>query len=145
MRCPSGFDFVNPVGCVQLVSTQVSWSAAQSNCVSLGGWLVTYPSPYDTVALFNYVKTTKGYVWPGGVSGGPWIGLNDISSEGVYAWVQDGSVPVLPSGSLFWRSGYPQGGSDRNCVAMTGSGVSGSIKLSSWALPSALSPVICTT
>ncbi len=53
VTCPSGFKPLSTFNYVQFISSAMSWMAARDNCVALGGWLVTYPSPYDTVVMHN--------------------------------------------------------------------------------------------
>ncbi|XP_039257367.2 C-type lectin mannose-binding isoform-like isoform X2 [Styela clava] len=82
----------------------VNYATAKAQCERLGARLVS------TGMRNNQVKNEifpKHYL-----TRGSWIGLDDISHEGIWVWSDD----VNGSPSAIWASGEPNGGSSENCV-----------------------------
>ncbi len=78
--------------CYAVFNTSATWSDAEAACVSWGGHLASITSAAEQ-SYITSLLTTK-----------TWIGLNDISVEGSWEWVADGS----PLGSYTnWGPGEP--------------------------------------
>ena len=87
----------NPAsGHVYYLLTENLWTASEQEAVSLGGHLVTINSQQEQdwvwAAFGNY----------GGVRRSLWIGLNDLSNEGVFTWINGEPVAYLN-----WLQGQP--------------------------------------
>ncbi|GAX77578.1 hypothetical protein CEUSTIGMA_g5022.t1 [Chlamydomonas eustigma] len=68
-------------------STAVMWSAAESSCESVGGYLVSFHS----AAEYNLVMETGGMLNALGTSTA-WIGLNELSGFHIYKWSDSGPI-----------------------------------------------------
>jgi hypothetical protein len=81
-----------------------NWTTARSNCVAMGGHLVTVTSSGENAFLFG--------LWPSG-----WIGLTDEVTEGTWKWV---------TGETFsysnWNSGEPNNSNNEDYIQFVGSG-----------------------
>jgi hypothetical protein len=73
------------------ISTPKTWSAARSHCLDLGGDLATIKDSTEQEAIANAFKAPS-----------MWIGLNDMTTEGTFVWV-DGSDSEYRK----WASGSP--------------------------------------
>ena len=80
------------------------WTTARSNCVSMGGHLVTVTSSGENSFLFN--------LWPSG-----WIGLTDEVTEGTWRWVT-GETYSYSS----WNGGEPNNSGNEDYVQFVGGG-----------------------
>ena len=97
------------MSCPLVFNTEpLSWSAAEVHCVSLGGHLVTINSD----AVNSYVN--ENFVRLGGECYATWIGLNDLSNEGDFMWV-DGQATSYTN---WWNSEPTNHNSDEHCVTM---------------------------
>ena len=78
---------------------QSTWTVAENEAISLGGYLVTI----NDAAEDNWVSTTFSNF--GGVQRGLWIGLTDQDHEGTFTWVSGD-----PSTYRHWEAGQPDNG-----------------------------------
>lgn len=91
-----------------------TWAAQEAVCVAWGGHLATI----ESAAEQNYLSNTL----LGGTYNRTWIGLNDITTEGSYVWVADGSV----LGSYNdWGPSQPAGTGALDCISRNDSTLSG--------------------
>ncbi|KAL9974664.1 hypothetical protein ACROYT_G011727 [Oculina patagonica] len=88
--------------CYKYFSDEMSWSAAKSQCESLGSILATIHSGEEN--NFVYTLITKN----------AWIGGNDIDSEGAWVW-EDGESW---GGFTSWNSGEPNNDYNEDCLVM---------------------------
>ena len=86
--------------CYGWISSKKSWSSAQSNCISLGGYLTKMESQGE----MEFLK---------GKFGGKrfWTGASDVITEGTWLW-SDGS----PVSWTYWDWPNPDGGGSENCA-----------------------------
>ena len=73
---------------------------AQGFCAAEGGMLPE-PKTREENDFLNSLTTEKFY-----------LGTTDMSTEGDWRWISDGSSVVWD----FWRPGEPDGGSNQNCA-----------------------------
>lgn len=87
---------------------EMSWGKARSFCQHnhSSADLVTIFSPYEN----NYVKKLA--------TDWTWIGLSDGESEGSWTWVDGTGLGEWKN----WAENEPNGGSQENCVELSGSG-----------------------
>ena len=85
------------------------WNAAEAQAVAYGGHLVTVRSQQEN----QWLKDEFASVWAAPSTLGPWIGLNDVASEGSWAW-SSGEAPTQPF--LGFVSPEPNGGTLENWV-----------------------------
>jgi len=81
-----------------------NWQTAKSNCVNMGGHLVTITSSGEQSFIFN--------LWPSG-----WIGLTDEVSEGTWRWVTGETYSYTN-----WNSGEPNNSGNEDYVQFVGGG-----------------------
>jgi hypothetical protein len=81
-----------------------NWTTAKSNCVAMGGYLVTVTTSGENSFLFN--------LWPSG-----WIGLTDEVTEGTWRWVT-GETYSYSS----WNGGEPNNSGNEDYVQFVGGG-----------------------
>ncbi|XP_038046595.1 perlucin-like protein [Patiria miniata] len=78
------------------------WIYADKVCTSEGAWLVTIRNEQDSVWVNNFFLDNRrhhcGDLY--------WIGGNDMTQEGVWRWVQDGSLV----GYTNWQPHQPDNG-----------------------------------
>ena len=109
VTCVESFHYING-GCYQLTNTPSTWIEAVSLCQQQGGNLITIHSLAQNRWVYEYFRME------GRTSGSLWIGLNDISKEGSYQWV-DGSGGIASYSN--WISGEPNNaGSAQNCMVL---------------------------
>ncbi|XP_038046005.1 perlucin-like protein [Patiria miniata] len=65
-----------------------NWLTADHICTSEGGWLTTLRNEADSVWVNSFFHENRRHF----CTDWYWIGANDFVREGVYEWVQDGSV-----------------------------------------------------
>ena len=108
--CPSGFVLVSGTSnCYKYQATLMNWFDAERSCNSLGGHLASISSATEESYLYQNLLYSIN-------ADNPWIGANDISSEGSWTW-SDGS-----SGS--YSNFYSGRSSGEYCVRMLYLGVS---------------------
>ncbi|XP_009079448.1 PREDICTED: macrophage mannose receptor 1-like, partial [Acanthisitta chloris] len=93
---------------------RVTWRAARTACMNLGGNLATIPNEQVQAFLTFHMKDFATDIW---------IGLNDINHEMRFLWT-DGTGVYFTN----WAKGFPSGrvdlyGTQADCVAMTNSPV----------------------
>ena len=81
-----------------------NWTTARSNCVAMGGHLVTVTSSGENAFLFG--------LWPSG-----WIGLTDEVTEGTWKWVTGETFSYTN-----WNSGEPNNSGNEDYIQFVGSG-----------------------
>jgi gliding motility-associated-like protein len=77
-----------------------NWNTAQSQATAAGGTLLSVCSLAENNAVWNAAQAA-------GITGGLWIGYNDLNSEGTWQWT-DGS----PCNFTNWNSGEPSNTTD---------------------------------
>ena len=81
-----------------------NWTTARSNCVSMGGHLVTVTSSGENSFLFG--------LWPSG-----WIGLTDEVTEGTWKWVTGETFSYTN-----WNSGEPNNSGNEDYIQFVSGG-----------------------
>lgn len=84
--------------------TSASWTDSQLEASGLGGNLVTINDEAEDTWVFENFATANRMLW---------LGLNDVSSEGLFTWIS-GESPTYSN----WADGEPQGESLENWVAV---------------------------
>ena len=87
--------------CYKLVESSVTWDTARQGCESENAALVTIDNSGENAFVGSLSTATL------------WIGLNDISQEGIYVWVS-GSTSAYRS----WSAGQPDNFGNEDCVHM---------------------------
>jgi len=90
--------------CYTVKTTALTWDNAETDCVAEGGHLATVPVTNTDLnkRLAEQGATnvdTDDY-------NGFWIGLNDITEEGTYQWV-NGDTPTVLTSDNVWQSNQP--------------------------------------
>jgi hypothetical protein len=83
-------------GHVYYLLTQNTWTASETEAVSLGGHLATIDDLNENYWVFSTFST-----W-GGIHRALWIGLTDREHGGVFAWVSG-----MPVAFVSWMPGQP--------------------------------------
>ncbi|MBK7891157.1 MAG: hypothetical protein IPJ84_10025 [Bdellovibrionales bacterium] len=92
--------------CYIYYTSTKTWTAAQSTCDSLGGYLVSISSSSENYFVYSLTKASV------------WIGASDQASEGTFYWT-NGSALTFTA----WNSGEPNAStSGEDCVEMTSTG-----------------------
>jgi len=81
-----------------------TWTTARSNCVSMGGYLVTITTAAEQSFIFN--------IWPSG-----WIGLTDEVTEGTWRWVTGETYSYKN-----WNNGEPNNSGNEDYVQFVSNG-----------------------
>jgi hypothetical protein len=81
-----------------------TWTTARSNCLNMGGHLVTITTSGEQSFIFN--------IWPSG-----WIGLTDEVSEGTWRWVTGETYSYTN-----WNSGEPNNAGNEDYVQFVSNG-----------------------
>ena len=81
-----------------------NWTTARSNCIAMGGHLVTVTSSGENSFLFN--------LWPSG-----WIGLTDEVTEGTWKWVTGETFSYTN-----WNSGEPNNSGNEDYIQFVSGG-----------------------
>ncbi|XP_034097052.1 lactose-binding lectin l-2-like [Gymnodraco acuticeps] len=93
--CPMfWFSFNNR--CYKYIAKDLTWAAAELQCVSEGANLVSIHSQGEQKFVTSLIKNFDP------VEGYTWIGLSDVHQEGSWMW-SDGSAAKL----FFWHTGEP--------------------------------------
>ena len=107
--CPGSYAFVYG-GCYLITTLAATWIDTAIACQQQGGNLATITSEAQNRWVYEYFRTE------GKTSNSIWIGLNDISKEGNYQWI-DGSGNA--SSFSYWQSGQPDNyGGGQNCIIL---------------------------
>ncbi|KAH3743948.1 GTPase-activator protein for Ras family GTPase [Pelomyxa schiedti] len=92
--CPAGFgtfwpDVSNPSACYQLVQSAKSYNSAIKACQAYGldVTLASFQSVEEATNVTNSLFTGAPF----------WIGLNDITAEGTFSWLDGASLSYKPS------------------------------------------------
>ena len=111
--CDGSVDEGSPCGCQwfegqgsawQGCSSFVTWDEAAGDCAEMGYHLASIEDNDAMSLLHAELGPNNEDVW---------IGLNDRSTEGVYAWSDGTSV-----GYTYWGDAEPTGGGDVDCVEL---------------------------
>ena len=105
--CPSGH-VPYLANCYFFSSDTKNWTDARAACRDLG-------TNYDLVSIIN--NGIQEFLTKNLTSQSYWIGLNDISQEGIYKWVNEED---LTAGKTFWNSGEPNQSGDEDCIEFLG-------------------------
>jgi hypothetical protein len=81
-----------------------TWTTARSNCLAMGGHLVTITTSGEQSFIFN--------IWPSG-----WIGLTDEVTEGTWRWVTGETYSYTN-----WNSGEPNNAGNEDYVQFVSNG-----------------------
>ena len=82
----------------------VFWTTAKSNCIAMGGHLVTVTTSGENSFIFG--------IWPSG-----WIGLTDEVTEGTWRWVTGETYSYTS-----WNPGEPNNAGNEDYVQFVGGG-----------------------
>lgn len=102
-HCPESYVYIYD-GCYLLSQTTYNWFDAISYCALHDGKLVTMESEEQNRQINQYFRTTGFYQWT-------WIGLNDVSVDTQFAWIDGSNF----SFSYWYQSSVS---TTQNCVAM---------------------------
>ena len=80
------------------------WTTAKSNCIAMGGHLVTVTTSGENSFIFG--------IWPSG-----WIGLTDEVTEGTWRWVTGETYSYTS-----WNPGEPNNAGNEDYVQFVGGG-----------------------
>lgn len=108
---------VNPAnGHTYYLLTQSNWTAAEAEATSLGGHLVTINDAAEDSWVLGTFNRPGQY--------GLWIGLNDVASEGTFAWASGEAAAYRnwTSSQPDNYSGNPQHGEDYAMIFVEGHG-----------------------
>ena len=106
--CPESFVYIVD-GCYQVTPITYTWIDAVKACANNSAYLATINSSTLNTQLFNHISSL------GLASSSIWIGLNDISKEGHYQWI-DGSGKLK---FATWHAGDPNDYQGvENCIVM---------------------------
>jgi hypothetical protein len=101
-------------------SDQLNWNDAGQSCTKMGGDLLTINDSSEWSFVNSTLNTYGGNPYGSGSwgfpSNPPWIGLNDIDSNGTYVWSSGETGYQTPYGSGPWQNGEPGGSSSENCM-----------------------------
>merc|ERR1712117_531845 len=114
--CPDGWEVKPEFGkCYYYIDEGMTWSEANNMCKAFD---------LDGVATLTAVRSQAENDYVFSLMGGGWIGGTDQDEEGVWRWVEDGSLVDDGSGSFTnWGEDEPDNGEDYNCMSMySGSG-----------------------
>ena len=102
----------------RLTPARQSWQQSQEFCRNWGGTLAVHgvKTRENRKTLIQNLSITHVF----------WIGVNDIASEGNWAWVNGERAS---SSELIWQSGQPNGGRNQNCVWVVGNPASSDVGL----------------
>ncbi|XP_071124022.1 perlucin-like protein [Mytilus edulis] len=98
-KCSDGWTFVSDK-CYLFVYEKVDWRQAVINCKEYSGHLVKVANEFENTWLISQLTDDA------------WIGLNDITNEGQWNWISDGSGLNYTN----WLLGEPNGVKIENCV-----------------------------
>ncbi len=84
----------------QVVSTAVSWDAANAAAMAAGGHLVTITSQKEQDRIISLMSQT-------GFTSAIWLGGSDASQEGVWRWVDGGVFYIDPTDEYGNATGIP--------------------------------------
>ncbi|XP_023192346.1 CD209 antigen-like protein C [Xiphophorus maculatus] len=93
--CPAGWMMFNS-SCYFLSTSSGSWNKAREDCRNRGGDLVVINDDDEQ----NFLSTI--------INKEPWIGLNDIETEGSWKWVDD--TPLTQLLTKHWAKKQPDNG-----------------------------------
>lgn len=103
-----------PPGCVlelfggheyYLCTTPTHWGPAETDCVGWGGHLASIGSQAEDQWLFMVINQLSNEKW--------WVGMNDISQEGIWVW-SDASAVTYTN----WHPGEPNDSGNEDCMQL---------------------------
>lgn len=116
--CPAGFTYVHG-GCYQVTaSSSLSWPAAETACEGQSAYLAVPSSESEARWVFE-MFVVLGQI---SLTENAWLGISDISEEGVWRAVSDddSATPAAPLAFTYWASNQPGvANSNENCVTMS--------------------------
>jgi hypothetical protein len=93
--------------CLQVVQEALNWSDAQDACADLGGELARIEDSVENDEVAAYAES----IYSAAATLEYWVGLNDLSTEGSYAWPDGGPVSFTD-----WAPGEPNDVGGEDCV-----------------------------
>ena len=113
-QCSAGFTFTSYAGgssCYRLTTGSSSWSTANAEAISLGGWLAAIGSVQENVAARSFVDAT--FVGNNQF----FIGFTDAASEGTFVWSNGQAVTYTN-----WNVGEPNNAGNEDVTEMLSNG-----------------------
>jgi hypothetical protein len=105
--CPANFDLIDGA-CYRLLSSQQDWIGAEITAAGQSAHLASFATLTEHNSVFTYYRNL------GRLTADVWIGLNDVSQEGVFAWT-DNSTSTLRN----FAQGQPNNDNgDQHCVSV---------------------------
>jgi len=110
--CPDGWEVKPEFGkCYYYIDESVTWSEANLICKALDPDQVATLTSIRSQAENDYVFSLIG-------SDPSWLSGNDYLEEGVWRWVDDGSLVDDGGSYTNWEPGQPNEGESANCMYM---------------------------
>jgi hypothetical protein len=105
--CPADFDLIDGA-CYRLLSSQLTWIDAEISAAGQSAHLASFATLTEHNNVFTYYRNL------GRLTADVWIGLNDVSQEGVFTW-SDNSTSVLRNFAANEPNNY---GGLQNCIVV---------------------------
>ena len=94
------------------VDSNKNWNDAKQNCIENGGRLMEIRTQEEYETALQSRVVLNGYKF--------WIGGSDIEVKGNWVWDSNQEGVIL---NEFWVSGSPLNTREKNCLAMSSSGM----------------------
>ena len=112
-QCSVGFSQVfysATFGCYRMTTSNGTWTGAQANATTLGGYLAAISSAAENTAIRTFANSQ-------GFTGSVWIGFTDQAVEGTFVWVN--GEPVVYTN---WGGGEPNNLGNEDFTELLSSG-----------------------
>lgn len=112
-QCSAGFTLTSYAGgssCFRITSGSTSWTTANAEATSLGGWLAAIGSAAENAAARSFMD---------GIIGGSqfFIGFTDVATEGAFVWSNGQAVTYTN-----WNGGEPNNAGNEDVTEMLSNG-----------------------